>query len=109
MSATVKAPLRTAFALIDQLGKVVESGQREIAHPESTEDYRITFGVGLVPGSYRLRFVVADGNGNVGSVQRAISGQLVRFGPLLASDLITTWISAEGTPRLRIRPESCRN
>ncbi|HKW02687.1 MAG TPA: VWA domain-containing protein [Vicinamibacterales bacterium] len=98
--ATVKAPLSTAFALVDQLGKVVESGQRQVLHPVDSEDYRITFGLGLVGGSYRLRFVVADGNGSVGSVQRAVSAQLVRYGPLQASDLMMAWINSEGTPRL---------
>lgn len=93
------APLIAMFAIVDGPGKVVQSGWREIAPVATGEDYRIAFAVPLTAGSYRLRFAVADANGNIGSVQRPVDAVLHRFGPLLASDLLATWTGADGASR----------
>lgn len=94
---TVRGPLNVTFALGDAKG-LVQSGRTTLATPNRTGDYRATLSLPVAPGSYRLRFAIADGDQRVGSLETPISAQLNTMGSLLASDLMTTWTAADNEP-----------
>ena len=90
MPANVAAPLVTMFALVDQTGKIVNAGRQPV--PASAgEDYQLAFPIGVAPGTYRLRFAVADAAGNIGSVEQSVDARLPRVGSVTVSDLVVTW------------------
>jgi VWFA-related protein len=96
---TTAAPLVAMFALVDDAGKTMQSGRRAVPAAPPGDDYRLTFAVPVAPGQYRLRFAVADGAGNIGSVHQAIVARLVRAGALSASDLLVSWNGADNVSR----------
>jgi VWFA-related protein len=98
--SAVNGPLVAMFAALDEQGRVVQSGRREIPAGRSGEDYRIAFPVPLKEGTYRLRLAIADANGNIGSVQQRVIAELRRVGSLLVSDVLTTWATSDGQARL---------
>ena len=93
MPSNVVAPLAAMFALVNEKGQIVQAGQPSVTQAAG-DDYRVAFGVPLVAGSYRLRFSVADANGNIGSVEHGVAARLARFGRVSASDLFVTWTGA---------------
>ncbi len=94
MPSSVAAPLAAMFALVNEKGQIVQAGQPSVTQTAAGDDYRVAFGVPLVAGSYRLRFSVADANGNIGSVEHGVASRLARFGRVSASDLFVTWTGA---------------
>jgi VWFA-related protein len=99
MPANVAAPLVAMFAIVDQAGKVVNAGKQAVQSAPPGEDYQLAFPIGITPGSYRLRFAVADAAGNIGSVEQGVDARLPRLGAVSVSDLVTTWNDADGKRR----------
>lgn len=97
--AVVPAPLLFGFALLDSDGAVTQSGWREV-RASGPGEYRFTFPLPLRPGVHRLRVAMADANGSVGSVDRAIPGDVARLGDVPASDLLLSWSGAGQPVRL---------
>jgi VWFA-related protein len=110
--ARVTPPLAAMFSVINSQGRTVQAGRHVIASPASSETYRIAFPVSLTLGDYRLRFAVADGHGNIGSVEHQVAAHLSRFGTVSASDLLVGWSASDGQPRFlaleRLPPESTK-
>lgn len=99
MPAKVAAPLVAMYAVVDQAGKVVNAGKQTVPSAPSGEDYQLTFPIGVASGAYRLRFAVADAVGNIGSVEQGVDARLAKLGSVTVSDLVTTWIDADGKRR----------
>ena len=87
------------FAVVDAAGKVVQSGRRDVPAVTDGDAYRIALAVPLDPGTYRVRFAVADGAGHIGSLQQVVTAQLKRFGPFGVSDLFLSWSAVGGSSR----------
>jgi hypothetical protein len=96
--ASTPPPLMMRFALVGETGLVVQAGRQEIAQTAPGDDYWLTFAVRVDPGRYRLRVAVADHEGHIGAVEQVVGAELERVGRFLASDLLTTWTTGEGTP-----------
>jgi hypothetical protein len=62
----------------------------------TNDDYRVLVPVPLDDGDYRLRVAVADASGNIGSVDEPVAAHLQKIGPFTASDLLTTFVAADG-------------
>lgn len=95
---SVHPPLTVVFGLGDR-SSLVRSGRTTITTPAPDGDYRASITLPIPTGDYRLRFAVADGDHNIGSVETAIAGGLNRIGPFLASDVITGWVGANREPK----------
>ena len=93
--ASVPGPLTVMFGLVDAKGKL-RMAKNTLAAPSGGGDYRLSLSLPVPAGSYRLRFRIADANGQVGSIDLAVAGQLNRLGPLLASDILTAWSGPDG-------------
>jgi hypothetical protein len=98
MPASSTGPLTAIYGLVDAKGAMVESGRRELA-ASANGDYRVTFDAPVAPGGYRLRFVVADANGNIGAVQHEVNATLARFDRVQVSDVMLTSAGADGVSR----------
>ena len=96
MPASVASPLSAMFALVNETGRVVQAGRPAVTQGAPGDDHRVAFGVPLVPGNYRLRFSIADANGNIGSVEHNVTARLARFGRVAVSDLFVTWSGDDG-------------
>jgi VWFA-related protein len=93
--ADTPGPLATMFAVMNRAGTIVFSGRTDV--PVSTnDDYRVFVPVPLDDGDYRLRVAVADAKGNIGSVDEPVAVHLQKVGPFMASDLLTTFVAADG-------------
>jgi VWFA-related protein len=99
MPANVAAPLVAMFAVVDQAGKIVNAGRQPVPSAMAGEDYQLAFPIGVAPGAYRLRFAVADAAGNIGSVEQSVDARLPKLGSVTVSDLVITWIDADGKRR----------
>jgi hypothetical protein len=84
---------------VDDAGKTIQQARREVPQASATSDYQIAFPIRLEPGSYRLRFAVADANGNVGSLEHRVTANLPHMGALSMSEFFTTWADADGAPK----------
>jgi len=108
--STVKGPLTAMFGLVNEAG-AIRSGKQTIDAP-SGGSYAMVFSVPVAPGRYRLRFVVADGEGAVGAVESAVAAQLAAMGPLSASDLLLSTIDGTGqeqpAPAMEMLPATAK-
>jgi len=98
MPATSTGPLTAVYGFVDAKGAMVQSGRRELQATKSG-DYRVTFDAPVTPGGYRLRFIVADANGNIGAVQHSVNATLTRFGVVQVSDVMLTSAGRDGVSR----------
>jgi VWFA-related protein len=96
--ANVPGPLTVVFGLVDAAGKL-RTGRKTLEAPPNGQNYRVTVSLPVSPGSYRLRFGVADAAGQVGSLDVPVTAQLGRLGPFLTSDVLTSWSAADGKPQ----------
>lgn len=99
IAASAPGPLLARYTLLSSTGQLMRAGRQQLTAPGEGQDYRFAFAVPVGAGSYQLRFAVADANGNIGSVERTISGTLAHFGSLSVSDLFTTWAGEDGRPQ----------
>jgi hypothetical protein len=102
--STVKGPLTALFGIVDD-GGAIRSGRKVIDAPSQGENYRLAFTVPVAPGRYRLRFVVADATGAIGSVESVVQAQLAAMGPFTVSDLLTSSVDAKGEEETPPSPE----
>jgi hypothetical protein len=96
--AGVTGPITVMFGLADAAG-ALRTGRTVLAAPADGSDYRLSLSLPVAPGTYRLRFAVADANGRVGSLGTGVSAALGRVGPFLVSDVLTSWSGADGKPQ----------
>jgi VWFA-related protein len=96
--ATVNGPLNVMFGLVDAAG-TLRTGRKTVERPTDGTSYRLSLSLPVAPGTYRLRFAVADSSDNVGSVDTGVTAQLNQVGPFQTSDLLTSWSGADGKPQ----------
>jgi len=96
---SVPGPVVAMFGLVDTMGRVIQAGRKNVPIPAVAGPYQLAFPVPVSPGTYRLRFVVADAQGNVGSVEHRLNVSLLHLGSFSASDLLTTSTGADRQPR----------
>jgi VWFA-related protein len=97
---SVPGPIVTMFALVDEAGKILQMGRKDVAPPTPGEDYQLALPLPIaVSGSYRLRFAVADARGGIGKLELPVLAELHRMGPLLVSDLFITSTADGRAPR----------
>jgi VWFA-related protein len=96
--ANVPGPVTVVFGLVDAAGKL-RSGRKTIDAPPNGQNYRMSVSLPVSTGNYRLRVGVADGAGQVGSLDAPVTAQLGRVGPFLTSDVMTSWSGADGKPQ----------
>ena len=80
-------------------GKVVQSGRKDLVQTPG-DPYRLAFGLPVDAGDYRLRLAVADGHGNIGSLDDVLAIRLPRVGTLATSDLVTASARGDAQPHL---------
>jgi hypothetical protein len=97
--SSVQGPLVAMYGLVNEAGEIKEAGRRDVPAPNPGEDYQLAFPVPIETGKYRLRFVVADAKGNIGSVEHGVTAGLAHFGAFSVSDLFTVWAGADHQPR----------
>ena len=96
--STARGPLTFVFGLGDRSG-ILQTGTTTIPGPSASGDYRASLVLPVSPGTYRLRFAVADSDDKVGSVETRITAQLNQVGPFFASDLLTGWCGKDRAPK----------
>jgi len=96
--ASATGPLTTMFGLVDESG-AMKGGRKVLAAPLDGDAYRLAFSLPVSPGTYKLRFAAADATGSVGSHETVVAAKLAKMGPFHVSDLLTSWIGADGTPQ----------
>jgi len=92
---SVKGPLTMQFGLRDAVGPV-SNGRKVIETRGEDGAYRFSFSMPVVPASYKLRFAVADAEGNLGSVETSFSARLRTLGPFTSSDVLTWFTDSKG-------------
>ena len=97
--SSVQGPLIAMYGLVNEAGQIKQAGRRDVPVPNPGEDYQLAFPVPIETGKYRLRFVVADAKGNIGSVEHGVTAGLAHFGSFSVSDLFTMWAGADHQPR----------
>ena len=97
--SSVQGPLIAMYGLVNEAGEIKQAGRRDVPVPNQGEDYQLAFPVPIESGKYRLRFVVADAKGNIGSVEHGVTAGLAHFGAFTVSDLFTMWSGADHQPR----------
>ncbi len=81
--------LAIGFALFDQMGKAVLSGQERKIYSANTDlPIRYELAVGVDPGTYRLRLAAVDMAGKSGSVEREVAAFGMANHELAMGDLI---------------------
>jgi VWFA-related protein len=98
--AVIVGPLTAMFAVVDDQGRIVQQGRTQVPPSTPTQDYQLALPVPLDPGQYRLRVAVADARGNIGSLEQPVTATLTHLGTYTVSELFTTWIGADGVPRI---------
>lgn len=93
---TAPGPLLAMYSLLGSDGHLVASGRQSVPAVANGEEYRFAFAMPIGPSRYQLRFAVADSNGNVGSVERTITGTLTHFDTVSVSDLFASWSGGDG-------------
>ena len=93
--ASATGPLDTILGIVDERGAIRTS--RKKVEPESPGGaHRIDFSLPLAPGSYKLRFAVADASGAVGVVESAVEARLTAMGAIATSELMRFAVNAAG-------------
>jgi hypothetical protein len=98
--ASVHGPLVVMYGLVNSAGEIPKAGRGDVAQPPPGEDFQLSFPVPIDASKYQLRVVVADADGNIGSVERSVTGALAHLGAFSVSDLFTMWAGADRKPRL---------
>jgi hypothetical protein len=93
------APLVAMFSVVNAGGQTVQMGRKELPAAAPGEDHRIALPLPVPPGRYQLRFAVADGKGNIGSVEHPVNAGLPQVGRFQVSDLFTSWVGPDGRSR----------
>ncbi|HEY6356646.1 MAG TPA: hypothetical protein VIX35_00295, partial [Vicinamibacterales bacterium] len=96
--ASAPGPLTVMFGLVDAAGQL-RTGRKTIDAPADGGNYRVSLSLPVTPGTYRLRFAVADASGRVGSIDAPVNAELGHVGPFLTSDVMTSWSGADGQPQ----------
>ena len=97
---SVAGPVATMFSLLDEAGKSIQAGRRDLP-PGNGNEYRFAFALALTtPGKYTLRISAADATGRVGSAEQRVDATLARIGPFAASQLLIGWKGKDNTQRL---------
>jgi hypothetical protein len=94
--ASVRAPFTAMFALANDTGAIINEARVTVPPQASGPDYLLTFPILLDPGSYQLRFAVADAAGTIGVVTQTVAARLARVGAYSASELLKTWTDTAG-------------
>ncbi|HKW01529.1 MAG TPA: VWA domain-containing protein [Vicinamibacterales bacterium] len=97
--SSVPGPLIAMYGLVNEAGEIKQAGRRDVPVPNPGEDYLLAFPVPIESGRYRVRFVIADAKGNIGSVEHGVTAGLAHFGSFSVSDLFTMWAGADRQPR----------
>lgn len=70
MPSNVAGPVTLMFSLVDEAGKSVQAGRKELAKTAAGQDYRFAFALPVTtPGNYSLRVAAADANRRVGRAE----------------------------------------
>jgi VWFA-related protein len=93
--AGAPGPLTVMFGLVDAAGQL-RTGRRSVEAPADGGNYRVSLSLPVTPGTYRLRFAIADTTGHVGSIDAPVNAQLGHVGPFLTSDVMTSWSGTDG-------------
>jgi len=93
------APLVAMFSIVNAAGQTVQMGRKELPPAAPGEDYRLALPLPVLPGRYQLRLAVADGKGNLGSVEHQVNAGLPQVGRFQVSDLFTSWVGLDGRSR----------
>jgi hypothetical protein len=86
------------FGLVDAAGQL-RTGRKTVDAPADGGNYRVSLSLPVTPGTYRLRFAIADASGHVGSIDAPVNAQLGRAGPFVTSDVMTSWTGTDGKPQ----------
>jgi VWFA-related protein len=71
--ASVAGPVTVMFSLMDEAGKSVQAGRKELSTPVAGDNYRFQFALPVaVTGKYTLRVAVADAEGRLGRSEKEI-------------------------------------
>jgi VWFA-related protein len=71
--ASVAGPVTVMFSLIDEAGKSVQAGRKELSTPVAGDNYRFQFALPIaVPGRYKLRVAAADADGRIGRTEQEV-------------------------------------
>ena len=97
--ATVRGPLMLMYGLMDESGAIANVGREQLSQPNQN-DYQAAFPIQVKSGRYRLRVVVADANGHIGSIEMPVSAALAREGNYTSSDLLTAFTDSHGDSKL---------
>ena len=80
MPGSVAGPVATMFSLLDETGKSIQAGRRDLP-PGNGNEYSFAFALALTtPGKYTLRISAADATGRVGSAEQRVDATLARIG-----------------------------
>jgi hypothetical protein len=93
-----KGPLTAIFGVVDAAGSI-RSGRRQIDAAAEGAPYQLSFSLPVAPGTYKLRFAVADATGAMGATESVVEARLRSMGPFLASDLRRFTTGAGSPPR----------
>jgi hypothetical protein len=92
-------PLSMMLGIVNAAGTIVQSGQKTLP-VVANGDYRFAAPLTVEEGDYHLRVVIADANGNIGSIDQPVVARPRVVGPYTASDLLLSIAAADGTGRL---------
>ncbi len=94
---TVPGPITTMFAVVDDDGRMVAQGRKQMPGPADA-GYQFSVPMSLAPGHYHVRVAASDAVGNIGSVEQPLSASLPRFAGLVTSDLLASWSGGDRVP-----------
>jgi VWFA-related protein len=97
--ASTPGPLKALFAVIDGTGTVVQSGRADVP-ASANDDYHLTVPVPMDEGDYRVRVVMSDANGALGSVDQPADVHLQHLGSVTTSDLLISTSVGTTAPHL---------
>lgn len=98
LPASATAPLDTILGIVDARGGI-RTSRKKVEATAAGEPYHIEASLPLSPGSYKLRFAVADASGAVGVVETAVEARLATMGTVAASELLRWTVNAAGERR----------
>jgi len=102
-SGSVRGPVAAMFGLVSAgaaAGAPLNSGRRVLEGAGPDGVFQTTFSVPVAAGGYQLRVAVADAEGALGAISTDVDATLPTLGPFTASDLLVSWVNAEGRPQL---------
>jgi VWFA-related protein len=97
--SSARGPLKAVFGVVDAVG-ALRSGRQDVEPAADGKAYRLSFSLPVAPGTYKLRFAVADATGAVGAVESVVDARLSPIGPFVASDLLRWTGNAAGAQPL---------